>query len=71
MSYSFPFFFYRDDWIVYGYGTGWTFHINICNAVLYRNETDKYSTFLDIGVYGINPEYFGRNSATQTDHSLG
>ncbi|GES96690.1 cation dependent mannose-6-phosphate cargo receptor [Rhizophagus clarus] len=58
-----------EDWIVYGYGTGWTFRMNICRNVLYRNDNDDYSNFEEIGVYGINPEYY--DNGGYKDHSLG
>uniref|UniRef100_A0A1D1XNK5 Autophagy-related protein 27 n=1 Tax=Anthurium amnicola TaxID=1678845 RepID=A0A1D1XNK5_9ARAE len=55
-----------EDWIVKGYGTGWTFRINICHGVLYRDENDKSSDFDQIGVYGKN-----ENDDGMGDHSLG
>jgi len=57
------------DWIIYGYGTGWTFYMNVCHGVLYRDNNDDYSEFKDIGVYGVNPEYY--NSTREKDHNIG
>ncbi|CAB4424849.1 unnamed protein product [Rhizophagus irregularis] len=58
-----------NDWIVYGYGTGWTFYINVCHGVLYRDDKDSESNFEDIGVYGINPELYNRT--LEKSHNIG
>ena len=50
-----------------GYNTNWTFRINICNNVLYRDDNREEGFFDKVAVYGLND----KNANNEKNSSLG